>query len=1112
MRPTDPRLRPYLAPARGPLTGVVAAGVVASALIVAQAWAVTGLIVAVVGADPLSRWATAVVALFVARALVVWLSDALAARAAALVGNHLRGSVVAAVLRQRGAGTPGPSTGEVSVLATRGVAAAEPYLTRYLPAAVLAGVLPLLTLVVIATQDLWSALIVALTLPLVPVFGALVGLATRDRAQEQWAAMASLSGHFLDVVKGLPTLVAHRRAKAQSARIAEVTDRYRRASQATLRLAFASSAVLELVATLSVALVAVTVGVRLSGGGLDLRTALFVLLLAPEAYWPLRRVGAEFHAAAEGVATFEAVEHLLSQAPYDDRAAAAPWVGAGLVVDDLSVTYPGRTQPALDHLTARVPATGVTVVTGPSGCGKSTLLSVLAGLLPVDEGRVSVDGHDAAGPAWQSQVAWLPQRPVFLSGTVAENLRLAHPDATDDQLWAALARVALEERVRDLAHGLDTAVDEDGAVLSAGERARLALARVVLSTRAWVLLDEPTAHLDELTERIIADTVVDLGRTRGVVVVAHRPAILALADRVLELPRPPTPGPSIPRARVSPEHHVLPDQGPATEDPPAPRHPMWSSVVLGTLASLSGVALTATAGWLIVQASTQPPVLTLMVAIVGVRLFGLARPVLRYAERLRSHDTALRLLAERRVQVYDAVVPLTPGRLGRRRGDVLASIVDDVDCVVDRELRVRLPLLTFVGVASVATLVTTVLEPRAGLVVGLTATLGTGAGYLLARLGAGRRERTAVGLRAELSAAVVEVTSVAPELVMWQAEDAACARVAAVGERLTGAGTRAGAWLGAARASVLLASGVGVAGVAWLVAASVGTGGLSGPMSALLVLVPLALAEVATVVVDGGAIAARTSAAAARLDRLEHRAPAVRDTVDRPLPASCAMEVRAVTAGWDRTRPCLDNLSLVLEPGARVAVIGRSGSGKSTLAALMLRFLDPVSGAVLLGDSRLASLRLDDVRGRVGLVDDDPHVFASTLVENVRLARPTAVDEEVEHALRRARLGPWLDTLPEGLHTWLGDGHASVSGGERARLALARSILADQPVLVLDEPTAHLDHATATELAQEVLGDAEGRTVLWITHEPVGLGLVDRTVDLDATGAPTPVRPEAHRT
>ncbi|WP_122818865.1 thiol reductant ABC exporter subunit CydD [Nocardioides pantholopis] len=1107
MRPTDPRLRAQLAPAWRPLASVLAAGVLGALLIIAQAWAVTGLVVAAVRREDLGGWAVAVAAVFAARALTGWAGDVLAARAAAQVGTSLRRQVVRAVLRRREVRSAD------AVLLTRGVSAAEPYLTRYLPAVVLAGALPVLTLAAMAWLDWLSALIVLLTLPLVPVFGALVGLATRDRAEEQWRAMASLSGHFLDVVRGLPTLVAYRRARAQSDTIARVTDRYRRASMQTLRLAFASSAVLELVATLSVALVAVTVGIRLAGGGLDLDTALLVLLLAPEAYWPLRRVGAEFHAAAEGVATFEQVHELVTGTPQEpaDRPVAPPRTGDGLVLAGLTVVHPGRTVPALDGVDAVLPARGVTVVTGPSGCGKSTLLGAVAGLVPRTAGLVLLDGTEVAGPAWREQVAWVSQRPVFVAGSIADNLRLAAPDATADALWSALRRVALEERVRDLPAGLDSALGEDGAGLSAGERARLALARVVLADRPWVLLDEPTAHLDELTERVIADTVVELGRDRAVVVVAHRPALVALADSVIELAAPaaaaapaPAPAPaavSLPPSEAPkawPAHRSPADAG-RTDDTPADRLGLGISAVLGALASLAGVALTATAGWLIVQSSTHPPVLTLMVAIVGVRTFGLARPALRYVERLRSHDVALRLLARRRVEVYDAVVPLVPARLGRRRGDLLASVVDDVDSVVDDALRVRLPLRSAALVAVLATLAAALLLPVAGAVVAATCVLGGGLALGLARLGGRSAERAAVAHRADLSAAAVEVAQVAPELVMWQAEESAVSRVAALSDRLGRDSVRAGAWLGAARAVVLLVCGAGVAVMARLGAPALADGAVSGPVLALLVLLPLALADTLTTVADAGVLAARTRAASERLTALERTEPAVRTTVARPLPAASDLDVAGVSASWSAdpaAPPALQDLSLRVDAGDRVGVVGPSGSGKSTLAALLLRFLDPVSGTVRLGGTASVELDPDDVRRVVGLVDDDPHVFATTLVENVRLARPDASDADVEDALRRARLGAWLDALPAGLDTWLGDGHAQVSGGERARIAIARSMLADHPVLVLDEPTAHLDHATATELATELLTGPRRRSLVWITHDSVGLDLLDRHVDL----------------
>ncbi len=1090
MRPSDPRLRRQLAPAATPLTGVLLAGLASGALLIAQAWVVAGLVVAVLGEGRVLAWAGLVTAVFALRGLAGWSSEVAAARAAAVVGTCLRRRIITAVLDGTSRAEPAGAAGEVSVLATRGVSAAEPYLTRYLPAVVLAAVLPVLTVIAIATQDLLSAVIVLATLPLVPVFGALVGLATRDRAARQWRAMSSLSSHFLDVVRGLPTLVVHRRATAQSRRIADFTDRYRAASLATLRLAFASSAVLELVATISVALVAVVVGVRLAGGGLDLHTALVVLLLAPEAYWPLRRVGAEFHAAAEGIATFERVDSLTGHG--GDGAAPTPPTGdQDLVVTGLTVQHPGR-GVVLRDLDLRIPAGGVTVLTGPSGCGKTTLLSAIAGLVGSRSGTITVAGRDVRGPGWQEQVSLLPQRPVFVAGSISANLRLAVPGATETELWEALRQVALEERVRELPRGLDSVLGEDGATLSAGERARLALARVVLAARPWVLLDEPTAHLDPVTEQVILDTVVALGRTSTVVVVAHRPAALRVADTVLALPAATPPEP----ARVGPTR--APRRARSDSPPAEPTRPLRliGSTLLGAGAAASGVALTATAGWLIVQASTRPAVLTLLVAIVGVRTFGLARPVLRYAERLRSHDAALRLLARRRVEVYDALVPLVPGGLGRRRGELLASVVEDVDSVVDRALRVRLPVHTLLLVGALAGAAAWVVLPVAALTVTAGAVGAAGSAFGLARLGAGRSERRAVQRRAALFDAVVEVVQTAPELVMWQAGRAAADRVAAVSDQMGRALVRSARWTGAGRAAALLVSGLAVAATALAAAPPVAAGTLSGPAMALLVLLPLALAELCAPLADAGSLAARTTAAARRLRAIEEAAPPVVESPTRPRPRGTGLELDSVTAGWAPGHAALEQLSLSLPSGSRIGVTGRSGSGKSTLAAVLLRFLDPTRGRVDLGGTPTAWLRLDDLRSVVGLVDDDPHVFATTLVENVRLARPDASDSEVETALREARLGDWLDTLPEGLDTWLGDGHGEVSGGERARLAVARALLADQRVLVLDEPVAHLDHATATALAEEVLGADRTRSVVWITHSPVGLDLVDTVVEL----------------
>ncbi len=1159
MKPVDPRLLPHLAPARAPLAGALATSVVAGLLVVAQAFAVAALITRLLDGDRAGsvRAAAALVVVLVGRAVAGWVVDACTTRASARVTGRLRRQVLEAALSLGVFGLSRRHSGELATLSTRGVAAVDPYLTRYLPALFLAGVLPPVTVLAIGTQDLLSAVIVLATLPLLPVFAILVGLATRDRADRQWQALSALAGHFVDVMRGLPTLVVYRRAGAQAASIRRITDRYRRATNETLRLAFASSAVLELVATISVALVAVTVGLRLAGGSLDLGTALVVLLLAPEAYWPVRRVGAEFHSAAEGTATFEAVDALLAETRRPAGSAAgdnertrvehrhpAPAIrparglddaralpGGGIVVEGLTVRYPDRSTDALAGFGCQIPPRGLTAIAGPSGAGKSTLLAVLLGELAPTSGSVRVgerdltDLTDEERTAWQSRIAWVPQRPWLLPGTVRDNVLLGRPEASDTEVWAALERVALADLVATLPAGLDEPVGEDGASLSAGERARLVLARVVVARRPLVLLDEPTAHLDAVTEQVVADTLTWLAARSALVVVAHRPALVALADHVVQVPSAAGAGSGAVEASAP---RAIPAQADASEargsDPgvtSAPAEPaepadsprrsrlrLWGGAALGALAAASGVALTATAGWLIARAAEQPPVLTLMVAIVGVRTFGLARPALRYAERLVSHDVALRLLAERRAAVYDALVPLVPGRLGRQRGDVLTSVVDDVDVLVDKHLRVRAPILTFVTVGVLATAFATAVLPAAGLVTAAGLAVGGGLAFLLSHTGVAAAEPAFVAARAALGSQVVQTLQGAPDLLLWQAHGRALDEVDRTGDVMVAAGSRSARAQGLGRALAMVAAAAGMTAAAWVCAPALESGAVSGPMAALLVLLPLALLDVVTPLADAGALQVRTAAADQRLAALATRQPAV---ADAPHTVGLAgtdtdMVLDRVFAGWPN-RPVLRDLSLVLPAGARLGVVGPSGSGKSTLAAVLLRFLDPNFGSVRLGPTDLRELALDDVRRTVGLVDDDPHVFASTLRENLRLARPDADTDEIVEALRAAQLGPWFDALPRGLDTWLGEGHAHVSGGERARIGLARAVLAGTPVLVLDEPTAHLDAATARAVTADLLdaATAAGRTVVWVTHGTIGLDRMDRVLDLCARADTTPV-------
>jgi ATP-binding cassette subfamily C protein CydCD len=1126
MKPVDPRVLPLLTPARYALAGVVGSGVVTGGLVAGQAFAVAALVTDLLAAPDGGRWHAAawwLLGISVARALVGAYADLAASRASGQVTRSLRMQVLRAAMDLGAVGLSRRRTGELGLLATRGVAAVEPYLTKFLPTLVVAAVLPPVTVALIFSQDLWAGVIVVSTLPLVPVFAVLIGLATRDRADRQYRTLARLAGHFVDVVRGLPTLVTFNRADAQSGRIRAITDRYRRATLETLKLAFASSGALELIATLSVALVAVSVGLRLASGGLDLRTALVVLLLAPEAYWPLRRVGAEFHSAAEGVATLVAVQDLLDEA--SAHAPHAPTAGADsdrvdpvpIHVRDLVVSHPGSTRPALVLPEATFAAPGLTAVVGPSGCGKSTLVQALLGELPPDAGAVTLAGEDIDLREWRHLVAQVPQTPWLTAATVGDNLRIGRPGADLPDLWKALAAVGLQDVVAALPLGLDTPLGEDGAGLSAGQRARLALARVVIADRPYVVLDEPTAHLDAETEQTMLAALTRLAQHATVIVVAHRPAVVRAADQIVVLTAPEgaAVAPATDVEIAPPPAGVAPAPATGEDTTPEVVHPrrrLALAATLATAASVSGVALTATAGWLIAKSAQHPPVLYLMVAIVGVRTFGLARPALRYAERLVSHDVALRLLADTRARVYDVLVPLSPARLGRHRGDLLTAVVDDVDSQLDEQLRVRQPLLAALGTAIVATLVAVLVHPVAAVPVAALAFGGGGAALLLAWWGSRRAETAFVTERAALSDEIVATLQSARQLVLWEADAAAVDRTGRIGARLAATGQATALALAGARALLLVLTGFAVMATAWLSAPGLADHAVSGPMVAMLLLLPLALHDVLATLPEAGSTAVRTRAARDRLTALERLTPAVAEpVVPVPLTGPGDLRLQRVSLGWT-DRPVVSDLDVHVAPGAALGVVGPSGCGKSTLAAALVRHLAPLRGRYDLDGVEAQAAGSAEVRRHVGLVDDDPYVFASSLRENLRLARPDADDHDLVDAVRAAGLTDWYAGLPDALDTILGDGATGVSGGERARIGIARALLADPEVLVLDEPTAHLDTATARAVTDTVLAARVGprgrRSLVWITHDDVGLAEMDQVLTLTdgtATAGSSPV-------
>jgi len=543
MRALDPRLVRRTRSVRPLLAIDTALGLAAAALVLVQATLLARIVARAFVGTGLAQLRADLVALalaFACRGALAWAMEVAGRRAATSVLSELRLALVARRLTTQPAATDGTQSGEIAAAAVQGVDALEGYFARYLPQVVLSTVVPLAVVGWVAVIDLESAVVMALTLPLVPVFMWLIGRATEQRTRERWHALRVLSTDFLDLVRGLPTLRSFNRAGAQARRVADVSERHRRATMGTLRLTFLSGTVLELAATIGVALVAVVVGVRLVDGGLGLQAGLTVLVLAPELYVPLRRLGAEFHASADGLAVAERMLALLdapvAAGPGGARRAASPAL-APVRLERVSFSYPTRPARVLDELDLEVAPGETVALVGESGAGKSTVAALILGFLAPTGGRVTVGGVDLSEcdvAAWRRLVAWVPQRPALLRGTVADNIRLGAP-ASDAAVRSAASLAGADAFVTALPRGYATLVGDGGRALSPGERRRIGLARAFLRDAPLAVLDEPTADLDPASVELVARAVRDLGARRSVLLIAHRPELVAHADRIVLL-------------------------------------------------------------------------------------------------------------------------------------------------------------------------------------------------------------------------------------------------------------------------------------------------------------------------------------------------------------------------------------------------------------------------------------------------------------------------------------------------------------------------------------------------------------------------------------------------
>ena len=1064
------------------------------------------------------------------RSVAVWGQDTVSQRAAAGVKDELRGRLAARVLDEGGS-VPGMGAGSLSVLLTRGLDGLDNYYSKYLPALVTCAVVPLLVGARILAADWVSAVTIVLTVPLIPVFMVLIGLHTEDKTAAAVDALNRLSDHMLELARGLPVLVGLGRARAQTRALRDVADRYRTTTLTTLRVAFMSSLALELIATISVALVAVFIGVRLVHGGMSLELGLLALILAPECYQPLRDLGTAHHASEDGLEALKRTNTVLDaprSRPLAPAAATRTAGGSALTVSGLTVSYAGRDKPAVSGLDFTVPAGTIAALTGPSGSGKTTVLEVLAGLRRDSADTAisgTVDGID------RTRVAWIPQHPVLVEDSVLEEVGLysglAGPAARADAARQALDRI-------QAGHLLAAAT----ADLSPGEQRRVAVARALarLAHQPGVdilLADEPTAHLDDASAKAVIEALDGLRGQATVLLVAHDPATAAVADQWIPVEPARTgeaaahfdaaPGkPAGDRARVPAAGHA--PAGPTGIEPAVGEHnaepthqPLWRNLmvlrpwsrqfllalVLGTGATLFAVALTALSAWLIVRASEQPPILYLLTAIVGVRFFGIGRALLRYLERLSLHDAVFRATNTIRIRLWNGLLQRPEGwRRLSCGGGALERLVGDVDELRDIAPRVVFAPLTGFLTAAAACLTTWLLVPEGLGVQILLCIVGLFAAPLLALAADSAARAATVRLQAHSMAGMARLLSAAPDLEANSSSAPVLARQQQLEERASAA-IRRSAWAqGLANAATALACSFAGLYMIWAAREVPAT------TAAVVVLVQLALIE--PFVAVNGSIQ-QFSAWRALGDKVlpDLGTDAVEEEDDREetAPALSNGPVSLLLQGISYSYPgsrreVLKDLDFAVEPRKWVAVTGPSGSGKSTLLGVLLGFLTPTAGTFLIDGKPAAGL--SPAERRMAWCPQEAHLFDSTIRGNLLLARgrSSAPDnEQMVSALAAVGLGPLLRSLPEGLDTRIGGGGHFLSGGQRQRLAVARALLTDADVVLLDEPTAHLDAEAGHRLMADLRSGLAGKSVVVVTHNPDDAAWCDRVERLDAGAA-----------
>ncbi|MFN8435579.1 MAG: thiol reductant ABC exporter subunit CydD [Anaerolineales bacterium] len=1134
------------------LTLTILSGFLAGLLTIWQAWNISTVIDGVFLKNfSLAQVTTPLVLILLAisgRAFLTWVNEVAANAVAVKIKTDLRERLFAHILKLGPAYSREQRTGELTTAAVEGIEALDAYFSQYLPQLVITALVPLSILVFVFPIDLLTGLVFLITAPLIPFFMIIIGKGAEAVTKRQYETLRLLSAHFLDSLQGLTTLKLFGQSKGQAKNIAKISEQYRDTTLGVLRITFLSALALEMLATISTALVAVEIGFRLLYDRMEFLPALFLLVLAPEFYMPLRALGARFHAGMNGTTAAKRIYEVLDTPVPESKVESQKLESArpstfDLRLEGISFTYPNETTPALQNINLTIKQGQHIALVGKTGAGKSTLAQLLLGFIQPSHGVI----HPSSFTLHHS-IAWVPQRPHLFHTTIAENIRLGKADATHEEIVHAAKAARLHDFIESLPEKYETLVGESSARLSSGQAQRLAIARAFLKDVPILILDEPTSALDPETESLLEESTRELMRGRTVITIAHRLNTIFQADSIIVLDE----GIIIEQgthkellakngmyasmvktyetkdergknsnsirnaeyvtsetdhtSRIT--HHV--SQLPITNHQPSilPRlftflrgnwHRVALSVLLSSITILASVALMGTSAWLISTAAIAVSVADLGVSTVGTRFFGITRAIFRYLERLVSHDVTFRLLAKLRVWFYEKLEPLAPARLMNfRSGDLLARVIGDVETLENFYVRVVSPPLTAIVVGTFTAIFLASFYPLLAPVY-LTFYLSLGLILpILAQTTSRKSAEQTISLRADLQTNLVDGIQGMADLIAYGRADERLTQIAATADHYGNAQRRMARVTGIHSALGTLLTNLGMWTILFLTIPQIINGNIAGPMLASLTLLTLASFEAVLPLPLAAQMWNSAREAAKRLFEVVDVEPEITENSEQrivnsknaPLISNIQLSNLSFTYPTQTTL-ALQDVTFNLHPSTSLAIIGPSGAGKSTITNLLLRFWDYQVGEITLGGESLKALNQDEVRARCGVVSQSTYFFNTSIYENLRFARKKVTREEVEAACKSAQIHDFIMSLPKGYDTMIGEQGLRLSGGERQRLAIARALIKDAPILILDEPTANLDPLTEQQVLETLFKVMKEKTSLLITHRLIGLENMD---------------------